>query len=286
MTRSGTAARDDRDAVDEDALAAAYEAGLAAERSGDLDGAVCHFREALRLDPSDPGGVSVRLAAIGRGAVPERAPPAYVATLFDQHADVFDEILLERLGYGIPLRARAALEAAGAGRIPRCLDLGCGTGLAGEAVRDLVDHLVGVDLSEGMIAVADDKEVYDALHVGDAEAFLAAGDDGPAFEAIIATDVLPYLGVLDRFVALVAGRLAAGGLFVASTEWLPEDALAGMPFAVGPRHRFAHDPGRLARLLSAHGLTPLAVDPVIVRYDTGEPVHGHLLTARREPPAG
>ena len=37
------------------------------------------------------------------------------------------------------------------------LDLGCGTGLAGAAFRPLVDWLVGVDLSAGMIAQARGK---------------------------------------------------------------------------------------------------------------------------------
>ena len=38
------------------------------------------------------------------------------------------------------------------------LDLGCGTGLAGAAFRPLVDRLVGVDLSPGMVAQAESKD--------------------------------------------------------------------------------------------------------------------------------
>ena len=51
------------------------------------------------------------------------------------------------------------------------LDLGCGTGLAGDAFRPFVDRLVGVDLSPEMIAQARAKGIYDRLLVGDMLAF-------------------------------------------------------------------------------------------------------------------
>ena len=48
-------------------------------------------------------------------------------------------------------------------RFGTMLDLGCGTGLAGEAFRPHVDWLEGVDLSPGMIAQARKKTIYDRL---------------------------------------------------------------------------------------------------------------------------
>ena len=78
---------------DDDPLARAYNRGLALEKSGDLDGAAASFAEVLKLDPEDHGGAAIRLAAMGRGATPDTAPPAYVATLFDQNAAQFDDML-------------------------------------------------------------------------------------------------------------------------------------------------------------------------------------------------
>ncbi|MGL4405380.1 MAG: S-adenosylmethionine-dependent methyltransferase, partial [Notoacmeibacter sp.] len=89
--------------VDDEKVSKAYNRGLKNEKAGRFDLAAKAYRECLALDPDDFGGVSVRLASIGEGPQPDGAPPAYVATLFDQHAEVFDEILVEQLGYAVPL---------------------------------------------------------------------------------------------------------------------------------------------------------------------------------------
>lgn len=52
-------------------------------------------------------------------------------------------------------------------RFKRCLDLGCGTGLSGQAVSALCDRIVGVDLSPAMVRRATEKQVYRRLLVGD-----------------------------------------------------------------------------------------------------------------------
>ena len=41
------------------------------------------------------------MAAMGEGETPASAGDAYVATLFDQHADDFEDILVRQLGYGV-----------------------------------------------------------------------------------------------------------------------------------------------------------------------------------------
>ena len=43
------------------------------------------------------------------------------------------------------------------------LDAGCGTGLCGVLVAPFARRLVGVDLSDGMLAHAGDKNIYHAL---------------------------------------------------------------------------------------------------------------------------
>ena len=105
-------------AVDEEALAEAYNRALALEKAGDFDAAAEAYREVLALDPADHGGAAVRLASMGRGETPSRASEAYVATLFDQHAGAFESILVDQLGYDVPALTRRALDevAPGAGR--------------------------------------------------------------------------------------------------------------------------------------------------------------------------
>jgi predicted TPR repeat methyltransferase len=256
------------------ALAAAYNRGLAAEKAGDVDAAAAAYEEALRLDPGDEGGVSVRLAALGRAPSPPRAPAAYVATLFDQHAEAFDDILVGQLGYRTPQDIRAALS----GRFARMLDLGCGTGLCAAALRDVTDHRTGVDLAEAMVEIAHDRGDYDDLYVGDIEGFLeAAAEDGETWDLIVAADVLPYLGAVETLFALAADRMTPGGTLIFSTEELQGSG----EWAVGPKHRFGHAEAYLRRALSAAGLAAVAFAAIVVRSDEGDPVRGQLVTAVR-----
>lgn len=52
-------------------------------------------------------------------------------------------------------------------RWSRCLDLGCGTGLSGQAASTICGRLVGVDLSPAMVCRAREKRIYRRLLVGD-----------------------------------------------------------------------------------------------------------------------
>jgi predicted TPR repeat methyltransferase len=51
------------------------------------------------------------------------------------------------------------------------LDLGCGTGLSGQALRPLARRLTGVDLSPAMIDARRTRTVYDVLTVAEITAF-------------------------------------------------------------------------------------------------------------------
>ena len=75
------------------------------------------------------------------------------------------ESKLERLSYRAPALVAAMLEDSGLEPSKRLdvLDAGCGTGLCGPLVAPYARRLVGVDLSEGMLAHAKEKNVYDAL---------------------------------------------------------------------------------------------------------------------------
>jgi predicted TPR repeat methyltransferase len=265
--------------IDEDALAEAYNRALALEKAGDIDAAATAYGDVLAIDPEDHGGAAVRLASMGRGETPSRAPDAYVETLFDQHAEVFEDVLVEQLGYHVPMLVRQRLQALGLGPFKRLLDLGCGTGLTGGALADIVADMTGIDLSENMVELAHEKNLYETLYVAEVEDFLEDNDD-EAFDIITATDVLPYLGALEPLFFGAAENLQPGGLFIFSSETLPDITMAGRPYMVGPHQRFAHAEAYVRDRLVATGFELLEITGINVRMQDGEPTPGHLVIAR------
>ncbi len=265
--------------IDEEALAEAYNRALALEKSGQFDAAAAAYREVLALDPEDHGGAAVRLASMRRGETPEKAPDAYVATLFDQHAEVFEDVLVDQLGYAVPVLVRQRLQTLELGPFGRMLDLGCGTGLTGGTLRDMAEDITGVDLSENMVEVAHEKDLYETLYVAEAVDFLDDNDDEP-FDLITATDVLPYVGALEPLFFGAADNLNTGGLFVFSSETLPAEAFAGGGFVVGPHQRFAHAESYLRDRLEATGFDLVEITDITVRMEEGDPIAGQLVIAR------
>ena len=265
--------------IDEEALAEAYNRALSLEKAGDVDAAVKAYEEVLAIDPDDHGGAAVRIAAMGRGETPAKAPDAYVETLFDQHAEVFEDVLVEQLGYHVPVLVRQRLQALNLGPFKRLLDLGCGTGLTGGTLRDLCEEMTGIDLSENMVEIAHEKDLYETLFVAEVEDFLDDNDEDP-FDIITATDVLPYLGGLEPLFFGAAENLTPGGLFIFSSETLPEEKLAGRAYMVGPHQRFAHSEAYVRERLDATGFELIEITNINVRMEEGQPTPGHLVIAK------
>jgi 2-polyprenyl-3-methyl-5-hydroxy-6-metoxy-1,4-benzoquinol methylase len=74
-------------------------------------------------------------------------------------------------------------------RLGRVLDVGCGAGGVGRALRDRADFLAGIELEEEAATSA--REVYDQVLVGRVEDLVAEAD-GP-FDTILAYDLLEHL---------------------------------------------------------------------------------------------
>jgi len=253
--------------------------GKARREIGDRAAAAAAFRDCLRLDPEDMLGASLALAEIDAAVTVDAAPGAYVKALFDAYAADFDKALVERLEYATPRKLAAMVRAARKieGRSGRALDLGCGTGLAGEAIVADFAWLEGVDLSDGMIEAARAKGVYDRLETADLLQALYSRTDN--FDLILAADVLIYFGDLRRTVAAIARRLSGGGLFAFSVE-----KTSGADWTLQSSLRFAHSADYLLRMLKAAGLDLVSMEETTLRKDRGADVAGLIVIARMPRP--
>jgi predicted TPR repeat methyltransferase len=122
-----------------------------------------------------------------------------VEGLFDEYAATFEDSLVQKLGYTVPAQMEATLardHAAEDGSVSRHLavDLGCGTGLVGAALRSRCHgRLLGCDLSGLMVEEARKKlGVFDGLEACDCVAFLRRRVERGSADLLLAADVLIY----------------------------------------------------------------------------------------------
>ncbi|RWB59900.1 methyltransferase domain-containing protein [Mesorhizobium sp.] len=244
-----------------------FRLGEMQEAAGFLDQAAQAWTMALKLDPVDRLGASLKLQLIGNAPAAAAPPSAFVETLFDHYADRFEEALVGKLGYRMPDFLDRAIRAARPGRFHLALDLGCGTGLMGERLRPIVDRLEGYDISAGMLRKARAKGIYDLLSKADLQHFSHAG---PKADLVVAVDVFIYLGALERVVGAVAESLVDKGVFAFSVE----TTAGGEDFALLPSRRYAHSEAYVRRVLAVSEFAILSLESTTIRHDRGEPVGG------------
>lgn len=253
--------------------------GQALEKSSQCNQACDAYRQALALQEEDRLGAAVRLSLLGGQPLPERLPPAYVEALFNEYAPRFEESLLGNLAYSAPERLREILitHLALLPPKPEVLDLGCGTGLAGLAIRDLAAWLEGIDLSQRMLEQAAAKGIYDALRKENLESPLP--DEPRRFDLIIAADVLNYLGDLTTAFSRIAAQLRPGGMLAFSIESAGDSK--EVAYDLGPGQRFRHDSTALRAWLLGAGFEVVEQRNAALRTEKRHPVDGQIILAKR-----
>lgn len=233
---------------------------------GEVEQAVAIFEEWLDDDPDDPIAQHMLAACSGRG-VPRRASDAFIETTFDSFAASFDSKLAKLL-YRAPGLVAEMLKRSDIAVSKSCdvLDAGCGTGLCGPLISPYARRLIGVDLSERMLAQARARNVYDTLVKGELTGFLAGCSE--SFDVIVSADTLVYFGPLEEVVAAAGNALRPGGRLIFTVE-----ELAGDGYSISTSGRYRHARAYVQDVLTGANLRAKIV-PAELRLEAGEPVAG------------
>jgi len=248
--------------------------GQACYELGRIDDAVALMERWLQAEPGNP--VATHLLAAYRGQhAPEQCSSQYVEQTFDAFAHSFENTL-GRLEYcGPELVADVLRNLAPAAASLAILDLGCGTGLVGEAASPYARLLAGVDLSRAMLDLAAAKQLYHQLHKSDIADFLSASPD--QYDVITCMDTLIYLGRLEQIIELICQALKPGGMLLLSTEKL--SGAHEQDYQLNPSGRYSHHPDYLLAVLGKAGFKIENVRDVAIRKESGCPIAGQFVCA-------
>lgn len=140
--------------------------------------------------------------------------PGQVADRYDQWAKGYDDDL-SSWSYQAP----AVVADTVASRHPEAgsvLDVGCGTGLVGRALRDrgLAGKILGLDISQASLDIAQQGGAYDSVEQADLQQRLPLDDD--SVDAVVCVGVMTYLPDVEAVWREFARVVRPGGLVVAT----------------------------------------------------------------------
>ena len=237
------------------------------------------FRIAQSLDPKDP---EIRhFASILSASGIMEPSSAYAAALFDGMADRFDHHL-SHLKYVGPEIIRSRLQQMlPSGSFGRVLDLGCGTGQIGLALRSQATYVAGVDISERMVELARGTGAYNLVIREEAVEALSLWGAESIWDIVVAADALPYFGALDNLFGGVSNCLKLSGFFVFTVEDC-QDCPDGTEFLVKDTGRTAHSRTGVRRTALKFGLKTLVEESVVIREEAGIAVNSVLYILERD----
>jgi predicted TPR repeat methyltransferase len=239
--------------------------------------AVESYDRALALMPGLAQATENRENALFELKRVSRCPPGYMRNLFDNFAAHYDQTMLGKLGYAAHRHLRDLADRV-LPRDPkpwRILDLGCGTGLVGEAFKDLAagGKLDGIDLAPRMLEASRARGIYDELVLDDLENALAA--PGPHYDLILAADTMIYIGDLAPTFRGIASRLEPGGFYLFAVE-----SKSGDGWEQTIMHRFRHSESYLRSLAQQAGLDFVDMTECTLRQEAATPVPGFAVAVR------
>jgi len=238
--------------------------------------ALHNFEKSLQHEPNND--TARHMVHALTGVTPETAPLFYVQNLFDGYAQHYTEHVTQSLCYQVPTILREMFDNLGLSALSyRVLDLGCGTGLALQAFKDLSSFAIGVDVSANMLLEAKATGLYDKLWHQDILSGLEQAQQLlTPWSLILAADVFPYFGDLKDVFKNTAKALQAGGYFIFTIEQGRD-----LSFNLEKSGRFTHPALYVSTLLQEHGFIIKQDRDLILRNQDHQAVLGQVFIAKK-----
>ena len=230
-----------------------------------------------RYVDQEPDDAEIRhlLTSLRGDAPPERVPDECIQQLYRRFSSFYEENMCGDLGYEGPKHLSEVIATAiGERRELDVLDLGCGTGLAGAAIADCAQRIVGVDLSPEMIELTRQRDLYDQLCVAEVTEFLRSAED--FFDLIMACDTFIYFGDLRQVLSLASERLRPGGVVALSVELADSGH-----FHLTDNGRYVHHVSHVQQAAESAGLAVTHQQSAFLRMEYGEEVTGLYVALTR-----
>jgi predicted TPR repeat methyltransferase len=165
--------------------------------------------------------------SIGDWLSQDPSDPREVAGRYDDWATSYDDDLASW-----SYRAPATVTEIVLTRQPAAasvLDVGCGTGLVGRALRGsgFAGRILGLDISPASLEVAEQSGAYDSLEPADLQQRLPVDDD--SVDAVVCVGVMTYLPEVEAVWRELARVVRPGGLVVVTQRedlWVERECQA------------------------------------------------------------
>jgi predicted TPR repeat methyltransferase len=238
-------------------------------KTGDLKKAEQLYKRLLQLNPQHTAAQHMLNALCG--TTPDNAPLEYIESVFDGYAENFEESLLKDLCYQTPAELwRFYREYFPETQDCKCLDLGCGTGLAGVHFEPACNELTGIDISDKILKVAKQKNLYKQLIKDDILSFLKTTKE--SFNLLIAADVFTYMGDLEPLFTACLKRCDVNGVLCFSVESSEDDS-----FSLKDTGRFGHPRCYIEKVCKKTGWQLISAEHSNLRQDKNEWISGYLV---------
>lgn len=198
------------------------------------------------------------------GKVDSKLDIDYARKLFDNFAETYDETLAKLSPKIIHKFKEIYGEIDG-----RVFEIGCGTGIAGELLKNKNNSFVGIDISDNMLKIAKTKNVYDELICGDVIDYLENNKIKNKFDLIVSFDVFCYFGDLESVLKALKGCEVWF-----SVEKAEDDR--GDTFYPTPTGRYKHHKNYIEKLAKRLGFKETKAFELVLRKENDEDVFGYL----------